>query len=94
MSQISVSTKGWEDIIVCYLLDVVTNGIGNVDNPKFANLIHTLKGLGAKSPLLSYFLEEDAFNRVKYRMIRGQLVGEPGQARIYISREDEDEYSR
>jgi hypothetical protein len=75
MGSITVTPEDYQDVLIAYLLDLLTNG-SPTDNEIFNDLVKRMKGLGLKSVVLNAFLEMDSQSRVKYKMIRNTLMKE------------------
>jgi hypothetical protein len=84
MSSIILATEDYQDLILVYLLDLLTHGNG-VENPLFDKFLKKLNGAGLKGPLLNYVLSMNAQNRILYSIVRPELTGGNGRAVLTVS---------
>lgn len=84
MSSIIVSTSDYQDVLMCYLLDLLVHG-NSTNNEIFDKCLNKMRGLGLRAPLLNCVLEMEAHNRVKYSIIKSALMNSSGRAVITVS---------
>lgn len=85
MSQIKLNEQQFEDIVVLYLLDKITESSYESKNPKFNDLMKKMNRGGIKSYLYAYFLEMNTNSKVKYNQVKSVLNGGKGQASIIVA---------
>ena len=85
MPQIKVNDEQFENIIILYLLDKVTESSYNSSNQNFNDLMKKMNRGGIKTYLYSCFLEMDGNSKVKYNQIKSILNGGKGQASIIVA---------
>ena len=86
--KLNLTPKEYSDFIAIYLLDYLIHGDDFVLNDEFAELMANLKGKGAKSVLLRYYLNLPANLRMQYRRVRGSLIGKKtGDTLLKIEKE-------
>jgi hypothetical protein len=86
--KLNLTPKEYSDFTAIYLLDYIINEDEFALNDAFAELMDNLKGKGAKSVLLRYYLNLPASLRMQYRRVRGSLIGKkPGDTLLKIEKE-------
>lgn len=88
MSSIILSTEDFQDVLMVYLLDLLTHG-NEVENEIFDKFLERLKLSGLKGPLLNYVLSMDAQNRIQYSLIKSTLYNGIGRTVLNITGKDE-----
>ena len=85
MSQISVSSDEFPNIIACFLLDLLNHG-SSLQNENFDVILRKLKNAGIRSNLLQMYIDMSGNDRVLYKFVRPVLMGiTKGTTRITIA---------
>lgn len=86
MAAININVAQFEDIVILYLLDKITDRYTS-KGVRFKNLIKNIDKLGIKQYLYKYFLTTNADSKVKYKQVMNVLNGKKGQASIIVTEE-------
>lgn len=79
MAKANITPEEYGDFVAIFLLDAITHDDVLADNVEFREFIDNLKGKGAKSVLIQYYLSLPSQLRTTYKRIRPVMLREKGE---------------